>query len=343
MHFGKLILIHLFWIIPALIFFLVWSFRRKQVLMQRFAHIDMLKRMLGHVSISRQYFKASLIVATLVFLILALMEPQWGIIWEKVQRRGIDVIVAVDVSRSMLATDEKPNRLERAKRAILDLLNLMDGDRIGLIAFAGSSFVQCPLTLDYGAAKMFVNEIEPQLIPRGGTHIGDAIRKSISAFEGDVKKHRALILITDGEDHESDPIGAAKEARKKGIRIFCIGLGSPRGSPIQMTDEKGNMTYLKDSDGNQVLSKLDETTLQQIALETRGAYVHAQSTGLELDEIYTQRIAEMEKKDLESRREKRYEHRFQWPLSIAAVLLIFEAVSSDKQRKPPQDNYTKSV
>ena len=131
-----------------------------------------------------------------------------------------------------------------------------------------------------------------------------------------------MILITDGEDHESDPLGAAKEARKKGIRIFCIGLGTPKGSPIQMTDENGKMTYLKDSQGNQVLSKLDETTLRQIALETDGAYVHAQSTGLELDEIYTQRIAAMEKKDLESRREKRFEHRFQWPLSIAAILLV---------------------
>jgi Ca-activated chloride channel family protein len=343
MHFGRLILIHLFWIVPALILFLVWSFRRKLVLLQRFAHIEMLKRMMGHVSIHRQYIKAGLIVTTVVFLILALMEPKWGATWEQVHRRGIDVIVAVDVSRSMLATDEKPNRLERAKRAILDLLNLMDGDRIGLIAFAGSAFVQCPLTLDYGAAKMFVNEIEPQLIPRGGTRIGDAIRKAIAAFEGDVKKHRALILITDGEDHDSNPLGAAEEARKKGIRIFCIGIGSPKGTPIQLTNEAGGMTYLKDTEGNQVLSKLDETLLQKIAIETGGAYVPAQKSGLELDEIYTRRIAEMEEKDLESKREKRYEHRFQWPLSIAAFLLVIETITSDKKRKSPQDIYSSSV
>lgn len=343
MHFGRLILIHLFWIVPVLILFLVWSFRRKLVLLQRFAHLEMLKRMMGHVSIQRQYIKAGLIVATVIFLILALMEPKWGATWEQVQRRGIDVIVAVDVSRSMLATDEKPNRLERAKRAILDLLNLMDGDRIGLIAFAGSAFVQCPLTLDYGAAKMFVNEIEPQLIPRGGTRIGDAIRKAITAFEGDVKKHRALILITDGEDHDSDPLGAAEEARKRGIRIFCIGIGSSKGTPIQLTDEAGDMTYLKDAEGSQVLSKLDETLLQKIAIETGGAYVPAQKSGLELDEIYTRRIAEMEEKDLESKREKRYEHRFQWPLSVAAFLLVVETITSDKKRKSPQDIYSNSV
>jgi Ca-activated chloride channel family protein len=329
-----LIYIHGFWIVAALVVFLWWAFARKRALLARFAQIEMLRRMMAHVSLRAQHVKAILVVLALVALVLALMQPQWGYTWEDIERRGIDVIVAVDVSRSMLANDIRPSRLDRAKRSILDLLNLMQGDRIGLIAFAGSAFVQCPLTLDYGACKMFVDELEPELIPRGGTRIGDAIRKAVDAFEGDVKKHRALILITDGEDHQGDALAAAELAKEKGVRIYCIGIGTPEGSPIQVTDEQGNSSYLKSRDGQVVLSKLDEDTLKRIALTTGGAYVPASSSGLELDEIYSKRIARMEEKDLASTRRKRYEHRFQWPLGLALVLIIIEALSDDRIRSP---------
>jgi len=232
----------------------------------------------------------------------------------------------------MLATDVKPSRLERAKRAILDLLNMMDGDRIGLIAFAGTAFVECPLTLDYGACRMFVDALDPQLLPRGGTHIGDAIRKAVDAFEGDVKKHRALIIITDGEDHESDLGAALKLAQEKGVVIYTIGIGSKEGTPIQLADEHGRMTYLKDSGGQVVLSKLDEKTLQEIALKTGGAYVPAVSSGIELDVIYRDRIRKMEQRELESSRQKRYENRFQWPLAAAVFLVLSEALVDDRKR-----------
>ena len=203
-----------------------------------------------------------------------------------------------------------------------------------MIAFAGKAFLECPLTLDYGAAKMFVDELNPQLIPQGGTRIGSAIHTAISAFEGDRKKHRALILITDGEDHESATIQAAEEARKHGIRIFCIGIGTEEGTPIQIVDESGRKSYLKDRDGNVVLSKLDYPTLQKIAVETGGTCVRAQASGIELDEIYIKRIAQMEEKDLESRRERRFEHRFQWPLACALFLVFFESLTSDRKRNP---------
>jgi len=332
MIFGNLTYIHGIWVVLAVAGFMVWAFKRKHVILERFVHNEMLKKMTNHVNIHAQHVKAVLIIASLLFIVFALMEPKWGYNWETVKRKGIDVIVAVDVSRSMLAQDIKPSRLDKAKREILDLINMMQGDRIGLIAFAGSAFVQCPLTLDYGACKMFVNDLNPQLIPRGGTRIGEAIRKAIDAFEGNLKKHRALILITDGEDHEQEALAAAKLAKEKGVKIYCIGIGTTEGSPIQIFDEKGKMKYLKDSNGQVVLSKLDEKTLQSIALETGGAYVPASSTGLELDLIYKNRIAKMDGRELESSKKKRYEHRFQWPLAVAAVLLIFVTLKNDRKK-----------
>jgi len=332
MQFGALEYIHGMWVVVAVGLFVMWSARRGRALMERFAHVEMLQRMLGHVSMKRKAWKRVLIVGGLGLLVVALMQPKWGYTWEQIVRRGVDVIVAVDVSRSMLATDMKPSRLERARRSVLDLINIMEGDRVGLIAFAGGAYVLCPLTLDYGACKMFVDELEPQIVSRGGTRIGDAIRKAISSFEGQEKKHRALIVITDGEDHESDPVGAAEEAAKHGIRIFCVGIGSKEGSPIQVQDAEGRMTYLRDRGGNVVLSKLDEETLKRIAYVTGGAYVRATAAGLELDVLYRERIATMEQKELESTRQKRYIHRFQWPLAVAAVMWIVEGLMDDRRR-----------
>jgi len=332
MKFGNLAYIHGIWIIIAIIIFLVWAFKRKQIILQKFVQNEMLKKMTNHVNIRSQHYKATLVIAALLFIVFALMEPKWGYHWETIKRKGNDVIVAVDVSRSMLANDIKPNRLDKAKREILDLINMMKGDRIGLIAFAGAAFVQCPLTLDYGACKMFVNDLDPKLIPRGGTRIGETIRKAIDAFEGNLKKHRALIIITDGEDHEQEAIVAAKLAKQKGIKIYCIGIGTPEGSPIQIFDVHGKMKYLKDKSGEVVLSKLNEKMLQTIALETDGAYVQASSTGIELDLIYKKRIAKMEGKELKSSKKKRFEHRFQWPLAAATIFLIIGFLKTDRKK-----------
>lgn len=338
MRFGALIYIHGLWVVLLTALFFLWAFRRRATLLARFAHVQMLQRMMAHVSHKTQYVKAALMILALLFLVLALMEPKWGYTLEKVERRGNDVIVAVDVSKSMLAQDITPNRLDKAKRDILDLIQMMEGDRIGLIAFAGRAFVQCPLTLDYGACKMFVDDLEPQLIPVGGTHIGEAIRKAVDAFQGDIKNHRALILITDGEDHESDPIGAAELAKEQGIRIFCIGIGTQEGSPITITNPDGSTSYMKDEKGNVVLSKLDDETLKKIAVMTGGAYVPATTSGLELDLIYRDRIAKMDKRQLESTRKRRYTHRFQWPLSLAVICVIIDALTSDRKRRPRLQN-----
>lgn len=326
MYFEKLQYIHLLWVVMGLGLLLFWSERRRQSLLERFASREMLER-LQTVRPASPLLKNGLFLLGLVFLVLALMEPKWGYSWEDIRREGRDIIVAVDVSRSMLATDVQPSRLERAKRAIADLMQIMEGDRIGLVAFAGDAFVQCPLTLDYGAAKMFLTHLDPSLIPRGGTQIGEAIVKSVDAFEGNDRNTRALILITDGENLQGDLDNAVKLAKEKGVKIFCIGIGTPAGSPIQILDEKGNRTYLTDNQGNQVLSKLNEETLQKIALETGGAYAQAVSSGMELDAIYTKRIAGMDTKELDSSRQKRYEHRFQWPLSAAFLCFLLQSLA----------------
>jgi len=332
MQFGKLIFIHGIWIVIAIALFLFWAFKRRNSLLRLFAQSEMLKQLTEHVSVQKQKYKYALLVLALLSIVFSLIQPKWGYHWEKIQRRGIDVIVAVDVSRSMFADDIKPNRLDRARREILDLIKMMNGDRIGLIAFAGTAFVQCPLTLDYGACRMFVDELNPTLIPRGGTQIGEAIRKAVSAFEGKEKKNRALIIITDGEDHDSKPIEAAKLAAEKGIKIYCIGIGTPSGSPIRIKNSKGKKVYLKDSKGQLVLSKLDEKTLKKIALITGGAYIQAAASGIELDKIYKDRIAKMNKTDLQSTRKKRYEPRFQWPLALALLFIVSESLITDYKK-----------
>ena len=223
MYFEKLYYIHLLWIVIALAVFLFYRDRKRSAMLEKFASREMLDKLTTR-SAGGRVLKIFLFLFGLTFLVLALMEPKWGYTWEEMKREGRDIIVAVDVSRSMLAQDIAPNRLERAKRAILDLMQIMQGDRIGLVAFAGSAFVQCPLTLDYGAAKMFLSELDPSLIPKGGTQIGEAIIKSVNAFEGNERNTRALILITDGENLQGDLDNAIKMAKEKGVKILCIGI-----------------------------------------------------------------------------------------------------------------------
>ena len=227
----------------------------------------------------------SLIVMTLSLLLLSfsLLNPKWGFHWEEIQRKGVDVMVAVDVSQSMMAKDSEPNRLISAKRKILDLLDIIEGDRIGLIAFAGTSYLQCPLTLDYGAFKIFLDLLDTDLIPQQGTALDEAIYMAIEAFGQSAQKSRALVLITDGEEHSGAYLEAAKQASEMGVRIYTLGFGSPEGHPVPDKFGRGN---LRDSKGNIVISRHNEEILQQIALETGGAYVRSQTGDGDLKQIY---------------------------------------------------------
>ena len=258
-----------------------------------------------------------------VFLFLALTRPQWGYNWEDIKQEGVDIIIALDVSRSMLAEDIKPNRLERAKRKIADLLNMLKGDRVGLVAFAGTSFVQCPLTLDYSAARIFLNAIDTDLIPIQGTALGDALRKSIKAFRTEEKKSKAIILITDGEDQSGLALEAAKEAREAGVKVFTIGIGKEIGAPLPNPDKSRG--FLKNKQGEVILTKLDETTLQKISLETGGSYVRSVTGDIDLKTIYFDQISQkVDKKQFKSERRKIWQERFQWFIFSALLFLLYE-------------------
>ena len=331
MRFGNLNYFFLLWIIPLLIAFYVYAFRSRDRLTAVFCGKQVLPALLPDRQKGRRGIKAFLILGGIVLGICALTRPQWGFHWEDIKRVGVDLMVAIDVSESMLAEDVKPSRLERAKREVYDLIQMMEGDRIGLIAFAGTSFVQCPLTLDYGACKMFLDYIEPDLIPVPGTALADAIRNAIKSFNTQERKSKVLILITDGEDHEGAPLEAAREAKQAGIKIFTIGVGQDGGAPIPLRDGSGG--FKKDRRGDMIISHLDEATLQKIALETEGSYVRSVTGDMDLDKIYKVDIKQhIEGKELSSTRQRRWEQRFQWFVCAALLLIAGEFFISERKK-----------
>ena len=327
------------WLVPVTVVFYIYAFRTKTRLLRRFASSEMLERLTGGVSRSRQYLKSALVVFGLLAAVLSLAELKYGFTWEEVTREGVDIVVALDVSDSMLVEDAESGgklpRLERAKREIADLLQLLEGDRIGLVAFAGAAFIECPLTLDYGAAEIFLDAIDTDLIPVKGTAIGDALRTSIEAFEGSSHKSKVIILITDGEDHAGATLQAAEEARLAGIRIFTIGIGRDEGSPIPASGGG----FRRDRRGEIILSKLDETTLQKVALNTSGRYVRSVTGDVDLEQIYAQGIkATLEDQELGSKRRQRWEERYQWILAAALLALMLEPLISERfRRRGPAD------
>ena len=300
--------------------------------MHRFASQDLAPELSRSVIPGRRRLKALLLVCGLLFLIFGLARPQWGFHWEEVTRRGLDIIVAIDVSKSMLAQDVKPNRLERSKLAVKDLLRKLQGDRIGLIAFAGSAFLQCPLTADYNGFGLALDMLDIDTIPRGGTSIARAIKEAIRSFEGGLKKYKVLVFITDGESHEGNTMKWAEKAKEEGIKIFCIGIGTKEGELIPYRTDAGERGFVKDQGGNVVKSRLDEETLQKIALKTGGSYVRATGAEFGLDLIYEERLSKMEKRELESKMSKQFEERFQIFVLIGVVLLLLEPFITTRQR-----------
>ncbi len=319
-------------LVLVLMLFYIWSINRKKKILARFGDVWLLMKNSPHISFARQGGKAAMLIFGVLFLVLTLSQLQCGTHMEMMKRQGVDIIVAIDVSASMLAEDMKPNRITKARQEVRGILDRLQGDRIGLVAFAGEAFIQCPLTLDYSAAELFLDVIDVGLIPRQGTAIGDAIRKATEAFESKERKHKVLILLTDGEDHNTNPIEAADEARKAGVKIYAIGIGSPIGEPIPITDRAGNKAgYKKDKSGEVVVTRLDEMTLQKIALNTGGRYYNASPGEMELDKVYDD-IAKMEKKELEGKLLMQYEDRFQYPLALAMILIIGEFFISEKRK-----------
>ena len=311
--------------------FYIFVFRQKMKLLSIFGDLKLVEKLLNPEEIKQQKVKSFLLVLAFLFLVLGLSGPQFGAKMTEIKRHGVDVIIAIDCSASMLAEDMKPNRIEKAQRELVALIDRLESDRVGIIAFAGTAFLQCPLTLDYNAAKMFLNIIDTNLIPQPGTAIGSAIRLAIKSFPRMERKYKVLVLLTDGEDHKSDPLGAVNEAKKEGIRIFTIGFANPDGDLIPLRDAQGNLVdYKKDKQGQTVLSKMDAMLLQKIALETGGKYYHSTGGEIELDRIHEE-ISGMEKKELGSRLLSLYEDRFQYFIFIAIILLIVEFLLPERK------------
>lgn len=318
--------------VALLAIFVFWVVARKKALLQRFGDIPLVMKNAPYISFARQRTKAVLLVVALVFVTLALARLQFGTHMERVKRQGIDLIVAVDVSTSMLARDMQPNRLERAKQQVRTIIDRLQGDRIGLLAFAGEAFVQCPLTVDYPAAQMLLSAMNDKSVSIQGTSIAEAIKTAVKSFDQKERKYKVLLLLTDGETHDKTALDVAEEAREMGIRIYTVGIGSPAGEPIPIVDRTGKQVgFKKDENGEVVVSRLDEQTLQKIALATGGKYYLATPGEMELDKILDE-IDSLEKKELEGSLVTRYDDRFQWPLLIALLLIVAEFFVPERKR-----------
>ena len=322
--------------VPLVAGLLVWALRRRRCALEQFAQASLLAVLLPDTNQRTHYWRSGLLVGALTLLLIALAGPRWGFQWEEVRREGADIVVVLDTSRSMLATDITPTRLERAKLALRDFVQHLQGDRIGLVTFAGSAFIQCPLTLDYGAFLESLRSVTVGIIPKGGTALGEAIGTGLAAFENQPGQHHALLIITDGEDHDGQVQAASQQAVEKGIKIYTVGVGSPEGELIPLSID-GRRSFLKDRQGQVVKSRLDTETLQQIALTTGGAYVYDTGPNLGLGEIYTRYLSQLEKRDLTSILEQRYAERFQLPLAVGFLLLALEACLRDRRSQAARD------
>ncbi len=331
MKFAHPSLINLLWVLIPIFGIMIYGLRQRKKIINAFLETKMQKIMASGYDPKRRWIKSILIIVALGFAVIALAGPQMGFRWEKVEQKGVDIMIALDVSKSMLAQDIKPNRLERAKREIIDLLKMMKSDRAGLVAFSGKALLQCPLTLDHEAFNIFLRVLEPGYLPIGGTNLSEAIQTSFDGFEKDTDTQKAIILITDGENTSGDVEKIAKQMAKENIKIFCIGVGDPGGAPIP--DEKGG--FKKDSSGNIVMSKVDEKGLERLANLTNGAYVQSVAGDMDLDLIYIEKIlGTMTRKTLTSGKKKVWENRYQWFLFPCFILLLIELAISSGKRKP---------
>jgi Ca-activated chloride channel family protein len=326
-HFAYAQYLLLIFLIP--VFFIVQAvllrIRRNRI--RKFGDEKLVSQMMPSYSQSKVWVRLVLFSIGFFFFVIGLSRPQIGARLKEQEIKGAEIIIAIDVSNSMLAEDYSPNRLERAKLAVSRLVDKLRDDRIGLVIFAGTSFVQLPVTTDYVSAKMFLNSIDTGSIPIQGTALGDAITTCIRSFSAQSDKSRAIILITDGENHEDDPVAAAKQAAEMGIKVFTIGVGSPEGKPIPMNGE-----LLKDKDGEIVVSRLDEAVLQEIAAEGNGAYVRAGNSEFGLNPIIDD-LRKLEDEKYSSVVFEEYDEQFMYFLAIALVFFVLEMLVGDRRSK----------
>jgi Ca-activated chloride channel family protein len=304
---------------------------RKRRALNRFGDSELVKRLIPELSKIRPVFKVILQIIALSFAIIMLARPQFGSKLEEVKRKGVEVILALDVSNSMLAEDIQPTRLERAKQAISRLVENLDNDKIGLILFAGDAYTQIPVTTDYISAKMFLSTISPDMVAKQGTAIGSAIDLGIRSFSPGTGRSKAMVIITDGENHEDDPVAKAKEAASAGIVIHTIGIGSTEGVPIPKTSN-GKKDFMKDPDGNTVITKLDENILKEIAVAGNGRYVRANNSNIGLDEVYNE-IKKLKTQELEGKMFTEYNDQFQIFAGVVLLFLLIDFLIMERKNR----------
>jgi Ca-activated chloride channel homolog len=321
------------YLIPIIIVLIWFSIRKQNQLLEKFANLKLHKILFPLRSSVKVFLKNGLIVLSVVLLIFALANPQIGSKVEEVKQVGIDVYILLDVSLSMKAEDIKPSRLEKAKHEISKLIQKLNGDRIGLIVFSGKAFIQFPLTTDYSAAHLFLSAVSVKSVPQPGTAIGPAIQLAMNSFKKDEETQRAVVIITDGEDHEGELDSVLEEANNLGVKIYAIGLGSPQGVPIPIYNSAGRQIgYKKDRNGNVVLTKLDERTLQDITEKGNGEYYRGSNSDDELEMIYDD-LASLEGSEFGATKITEYEDRYYYFLIPAILILLFEIFIKERKSK----------
>jgi Ca-activated chloride channel family protein len=323
MTFASPQILWLLLVLPSMMLvFFWWSWRVRQKLMEQFIRARLLPGLIAGVSVTRQKIRAALLILAVICFIIALARPQWGYFQEEVAQRGLDIVVAIDTSKSMLATDITPNRLTRAKLAALGLMQQAKSDRLGLVAFAGSAFLECPLTVDDSAFEQSVQALDVNSISEGGTSLSEAIDTAAKAFkEGD--NYKVLVLFTDGEDNDTGALEAAQNAGKDGLKIFTVGIGTAAGELLQIKDEHGNVGYVRDEQGNVVKSHLNEALLRQIAEAAGGSY-YSLSGANTMDALYERSLAPLPKAESKQAWVRRPYERYHFPLALGILLLIAE-------------------
>jgi Ca-activated chloride channel homolog len=326
---------HFLWLLlvipPALMVFFWWSARTRQRLMTQFIQVRLLPGLVVGVSPMREKTRAAALILAAVFLITALARPQWGYDLQEVKQRGLDIVVAIDTSKSMLAEDIAPNRLARAKYAALDLMQQAKSDRLGLIAFAGTAFLQCPLTIDDSAFRQIVESLNVNTLPQGGTALAEAIETAAKAFkEGD--SYKVLVLFSDGEDQDSGALEAANKAAEEGLRIFTIGIGSAEGELLRIKAANGQSDYVRDENGNVVKSHLNESLLQEIAGAAQGFYLPMRGANT-IDTLYQKGLAPLPKSESQEKWVRRAIDRYHWPLALAILLLLAEIFFPERKQE----------
>ena len=319
-------------LIPALVALFIRAEGQGIIRLREFVSARLLPQLAGTVNRPRRILRIALQLLGLALAMISLAQPRWGYTFQDVKRKGLDLLIAVDTSRSMLSNDVQPNRLERVKLAARDLINELQGDRVGLIAFAGRAFLQAPLTIDYEAVMESINDLDTKTIPEGGTNISEAITLATQSFGKSAMGNRALVIFTDGEELSGDAVKSAKAAADAGVRIFTIGVGTPAGSLIPVNGEDGETAFVKDSAGQVVKSKLDDKRLREIARAAGGFYLHLENGPRTMQQIYTEGLAKMEAAEMDVRLSRRPIERYEWPLGGALIALALSILIGERKR-----------